>query len=211
AQMIAVVAQEDDQRPLCKSQTIQRVEDSPQLGVDEGNTRVVGALELQPLGVCEFGEGRAELSESNRQRRGRRQVLGVAVERDGARRIKIEVLFRCDKWVVRLMKSQADEPGLIAQLFHERNGLTSVLTVGLVIVTAGSHTPVAPAQHAAGEVAALNDLSSRCGLIGVRFVPRYGQIHPTLLGGLVPPAAEMKNLAKCGCVVAVLSEQLGQR
>lgn len=69
---------------------------------------------------------------------------------------------------------------------------------------------MAPAQRAVGEISTLNDLSSRRGLIRVRFVPRFRQVHPTLFGGRVPSAAEVKNLAKRGRVVAVLSEQLGQ-
>src|SRR5205823_4493799 len=89
-----------------------------------------------------------------------------------------------------------------------RDGLARVLTVGLVVIRAGGHAPIAPLELVTGEIAAVNYFACRRGLVGVRLVPRFRKVHPTLLRQGVASAAEMENLAKCGRVVTMLAEQL---
>src|SRR6188508_66697 len=109
---------------------------------------------------------------------------------------------------MRFLETETNEPGLVAQLLDERDGLARVLTVGLVVIGAGSHAPLAPVEFATSEIAPLDDLAGGRSLVGVRLVPRLRQIHPTFSGRGVASTAEVKYLAKRCCVVTVLPEQL---
>ena len=92
--VIAVVADEDDQRVVPELEPVERVEHAADLRVHEGDAGVVGAQELHAVLVGEGVEGRRESAARHGERRHGRDVGRVAIELQRAGRIEVEVLLR---------------------------------------------------------------------------------------------------------------------
>ena len=165
AEVVAVVADEDDDGVLVEALLLELREHQPELGVHEGHRRQVGLLgrTLGVLGHAIVGDGGVRKGD-----RGLRGAVGGGVgdELDLILRVVLEVLLRGDVRRVRAEEAYGQEERLGALLLQEGDGLRGDLAVGLFGVR-----PLGgePAQRAAVVACADEDLAGLAlGLAGRR-------------------------------------------
>src|SRR5207249_9827235 len=113
AQVIAMVADEDDDRLVRKAEPIEGVDDFSDLRIGEGRAGVIGAREFAFFAIGEGGEDILPPT-GERQRRGGRNVRRVLVKLNPIQRVEVEESFGRDVRIVRLMKSDGEEKRLVA-------------------------------------------------------------------------------------------------
>src|SRR5215510_10576942 len=171
AQVIAVIAEEDDDRRVGQLKAVERVEHFAHLRVGERDAGVVSAHELATLLIGEAREGFPECAARQRLWQLRRAVRRVLGELELFEWVEVEVLLRRVERIVRFVETEREEEWFIAPLFHQLDGFTRDLSVGLVFVLALGGQPATPFQAPARQIATFALVAARGRLKVARHVP----------------------------------------
>ena len=139
-EMVPVIRSKDDDRVVPQAVLLKRVEEHAQLGIDEGDTGVVGLGVLPAQGVVFLAQLETEGCKALHHRLlwNVIPVVGRAeLEAKVLHRVLIKILLRGQKGDVRLLYAAGDEEGLVAKtlLVEPFDDLSDVFPVLVLLVS----------------------------------------------------------------------------